>query len=270
MPVRRLRAVLVLLLALPAAAWAGCSRTMLVPVSPLGITVTVDGHGGVGGVFPDMLRAAGNAAGCEFNWLVAPRARIEAMFEAGQSDILLAASRSPKRDLVGTYVPMVGTRATLISIDPKRAPVHSLAELLKRKELRVALVRGYDFGEAYQVLVQKLGEQNRLILEASSSKVARLIHEGIADVTVMTSVGMAGAITTDERLKGMMEKLRVEPLEEIPWSDTGVYISKATVSAEDRELLEKIIATITKKKTLWDAYRRHYPANVLADGIRLP
>ncbi len=269
MPVRHIRAAFALLLALPVAAWAGCSRTILVPVSPLGITVTVDAQG-VGGVFPDMLRAAGTAAGCEFNWMVAPRARIEAMFEAGQSDILLAASRSPKRDLVGTYVPMVGTRATLISIDPKRAPVTSLAELLKRKELRVALVRGYDFGEAYQVLVQKLAEQNRLILEASSTKVARLIHEGIADVTVMTSVGMAGAITTDERLKGMMDKLRVEPMDEIPWSDTGVYISKTTVSAEDREALEKIIATVTRKRTLWDAYKRHYPANVLAEGIRLP
>ncbi len=212
MPVTCLRLVLTLLLALPLAARAGCSRTIIVPVSPLGITVTVDANG-VGGVFPDMLRAAGTAAGCEFNWLVAPRARIEAMFEAGQSDMLLAASRSPKRDLLGTYVPMVGTRATLISIDSKRAPVHSLAQLLKRTELRVALVRGYDFGEAYQMLVQKLGEQNRLILEASSSKVARLINEGIADVTVMTSVGMAGAITTDERLKGMMEKLRVEAMD---------------------------------------------------------
>ncbi len=269
MPVRRLRIVLAILLALPAATWAACSRPILVPVSPLGITITVDANG-VGGVFPEMLRAAGAAAGCEFTWSVAPRARIEAMFEAGQSDILLAASRSPRRDQFGTYVPMVGTRATLISVDPKRAPVSSLAELLKRKELRVALVRGYDFGEAYQVLVQKLGEQNRLILEASSPKVARLIHEGIADVTIMTSVGMAGAITTDERLKGMMDKLRVEALDEIPWSDTGVYISRTTVSAEDREVLEKIIAAITKKKTLWDAYKRHYPANVLAEGIRLP
>ncbi len=269
MPVRSIHIAFSVLLLLPVSALAGCSRPILVPVSPLGITVTVDAHG-VGGVFPDILRAAGAAAGCEFSWTVAPRARIEAMFEAGQSDILLAASRSPKRDQFGTYVPMVGTRATLISIDARRAPVGSIAELLRRKELRVALVRGYDFGEPYQLLVQKLGEQNRLILEASSSKVARLIHEGIADVTIMTSVGMAGAITTDDRLKGMMEKLRVEGLDEIPWSDTGVYISKTTVSAEDREVLEKIIATVTKKKTLWDAYKRHYPANVLVEGIRLP
>jgi polar amino acid transport system substrate-binding protein len=269
MLVRFCRVAIVVLAALPAAAWGACSRSILVPVSPLGITITVDGQT-VGGIFPDMLRSAGTAAGCEFSWLVAPRARIEAMFEAGQSDMLLAASRSPKRDLIGTYVPMVGTRATLISIDPKRAPVGSLAELLKRKELRVALVRGYDFGEAYQMLVQKLGEQNRLILESSSTKVARLINEGIADVTIMTSVGMAGTVFMDERLKGMMEKLRVEPLEELPWSDTGVYISKTTVSVEDREVLEKIITTVTRKKTLWDAYRRHYPPNVLSEGIRLP
>jgi polar amino acid transport system substrate-binding protein len=269
MPFNLRHIALVFLLALPAMAWGGCSRTILVPVSPLGITVTVDGQN-VGGIFPDMLRAAGTAAGCEFNWVVAPRARIEAMFEAGQSDVLLAASRSPKRDLIGTYVPMVATRATLISIDPKRAPVGSIAELLKRKELRVALVRGYDFGDAYQMLVQKLGEQNRLIFEASSTKVARLINEGMADVTIMTSVGMAGTIYMDDRLKGMMEKLRVEALDELPWSDTGAYISKTTISENDREILERIVITVSKKKTLWDAYKRLYPANVLAEGIRLP
>lgn len=269
MPVSVRRIALWFLLALPAMAWGACSRAILVPVSPLGITITVDGQN-VGGIFPDMLRAAGAAAGCDFNWLVAPRARIEAMFEAGQSDVLLAASRSPKRDLIGTYVPMVGTRATLISIDPKRAPVSSIAELLKRKELRVALVRGYDFGDAYQMLVQKLGEQNRLIFEASSTKVARLINEGMADVTIMTTVGMAGTILMDERLKGMMEKLRIEALDELPWSDTGVYISKTTISENDREMLERIVTAVSKKKTLWEAYRRHYPANVLAEGIRLP
>lgn len=269
MPFRCVRLVLAAVLSLPLATWAACSRPIVVPVSPLGITITVDANG-VGGVFPDMLRAAGTAAGCEFSWVVAPRARIEAMFEAGQSDLLLAASRSPKRDAVGTYIPMVGTRATLISIDAKRAPVTSVAELLKRRELRVALVRGYDFGDVYQTLVQKLGEQNRLILETNSAKVARLINEGIADVTIMTSVGMAGTIATDERLKGMMDKLRIEGLEELPWSDTGVYISRLTVSDSDREVLEKIVAAVTRKRTLWDAYKRHYPANVLVEGIRLP
>lgn len=258
-----------LLLLVPNIAEGACSRPLNVPVAELGITITVDG-GKVGGIFPEMLRAAGQAEGCEFKWLAAARARLEAMFEAGQSDVLLAASRTARRDQYGRFVPMVATRATLISIDAKRPPVKSLAELLARRELRVALVRGYDYGEAYNAALQKLAEQNRLILDSSAPKVARLINEGVADVTIMTGVGMAGAIISDERLKGMMDKLRLEALDEIPWTDTGVYISKQNVTPEDAAIIEKMIIGLTRKKTLWEAYRRYYPAPVLAESIRLP
>lgn len=258
-----------LVLIVPAIAAADCSRVLNVPVGPMGITITVD-SGTVGGIFPDMLRAGGKAAGCEFNWTVAPRARVEAMFEAGQVDLLLSASRTPKRDQVGLFVPLVATRATLISIDHKRPAIRSLAELLLHRELRVALVRGYDYGDDYNAVVQKLTEQNRVIFESNAAKVARLVNEGVADVTIMTAVGMAGAITSDERLKGMMEKVRVEPLEELPWAETGIYISRQTVAPEDVAQVEKIIVALGKKKTLWEAYKRYYPASMLAESIRLP
>jgi polar amino acid transport system substrate-binding protein len=257
------------LLLVPSVAEGACTRALNVPVGEMGITITVDG-GKVGGIFPDMMRAAGQAEGCDFNWLGAPRARLEAMFEAGQSDLLLASSRTPRRDQFGYFVPMVATRATLISIDAKRAPVRSLAELLARRELRVAVVRGYDYGDAYNAALQKLAEQNRLIYDTNAPRVARLIHEGIADVTIMTGIGMAGAITSDDRLKGMMEKLRLESLEEIGWTDTGVYISKLTVGPQDTAVIEKMIQTLTKKRTLWDAYKRYYPPALLVESIRLP
>jgi polar amino acid transport system substrate-binding protein len=267
---KRLALAAGLLLVGPGMANAACSRALNVPVGPMGITITVDSANQIGGIFPDMLRAAGAAAGCEFTWSVAPRARVEAMFEAGQVDLLLAASRTAKREQIGIFVPMVATRATMLSIDAKRPPVRSIAELLARRELRVALVRGYDYGEAYNAAVQKLGEQNRLILDSTAGKVARLINEGVADVTIMTAVGMAGAITADERLAGMMDKLRVEPLEELPWGEMGIYISRQTVSPDDAAQVEKIIVSLGKKKTLWEAYKRYYPAGLLVESIRLP
>ena len=253
----------------PLLAHAGCSRPLNVPVAPMGITITVEGSH-VGGIFPDMLRAEGKAAGCDFNWTVAPRARVEVLFEAGQVDLMLSSTRTAKRDQVGIFVPMVATRASLISLDPKRKPITTLAELLERRELRVALVRGFDYGEAYNAALQKLAAQNRLVLDSNTTKVARLLYEGVADVTIMTAIGMAGAITSEERLKGMMEKLRVETLDELPWTETGIYISRTTVSADDAAIVEKMITSISKKKTLWDAYKRYYPTPLLVESIRLP
>lgn len=259
----------VLLLLVSGLSHAGCSRPINVPVAPMGITITIEGNH-VGGIFPDMLRAEGKLAGCTFDWTIAPRARVEAMFEAGQVDMMLSSTRTAKREQVGLFVPLVATRATIISLDHRRPAIKSFADLLARRDLRVALVRGYDYGEAYNDALEKLAAQNRLILESNAPRVARLLHEGVADLTIMTAVGMAGAITGDERLSGMMEKLRLEPLEELPWSETGIYISRTTVSPADAAIIEKMIASIGRKKTLWEAYKRFYPMHLLTESIRLP
>ena len=57
-------------------AFAGCSRPLIVPASPIGMTVTVKGDE-VGGAFPEVLNEAAAKAGCTLVYSVVPRARLE-------------------------------------------------------------------------------------------------------------------------------------------------------------------------------------------------
>lgn len=253
---------------LAALAWgpaaAQCSRALQVPVAPLGLSVTVSDDG-IGGVYPEILRGM---AGCEVVFTVVPRARQEAMFEAGRSDLLVPASKTPRRDEWGHFVPLIQARATLVSLAGERAPLRSLQELRERRELRVAVVRGFDYGEAYQALLTDLRAQGRLATEADATSVGRLLAAGMADLTIMAPSILIGALHGDARVRPLLERLRVEPVEELPWTDSGLYVSRSAVSEADRLALSAALDRSARGGAVWRAFLRHYPPGSLSESIR--
>jgi polar amino acid transport system substrate-binding protein len=263
----KLRLAFLLVLAAPALAQAGCSRPFNAPVSPLGMSVIIE-KGAVAGTYPTLLRAMGERNGCEFKFTPVPRARQEAMFETGRADLLVPASRTPRRDRFGYFIPLIASRAAILSIDHERAPLHSFDELLERKNLRVALVRGFDYGENYQTLVKKLTAQGRVFFEPDALGVARLLDAGFADVTVLTPATLGGAILTNTRVEAMLAKLRIELVEDLPWGESGIYVSKSAVSSKDRAILEHMLNGAVKSGVVWESVRKQYPPTLIEGTMR--
>jgi polar amino acid transport system substrate-binding protein len=272
MRARLASATLAALLALPLAALvprdaaAGCSRDIVVPVSASGSSVIVE-NGEIKGIYPDLLRAIARRTGCDFVFTVVPRARQVAMYALGQADILLPASRTPERDKHGTFVPMIYNRPMLISVAGARAPITSAAQLLERRELRVAVVRGYDYGEEYTSLIEALGKQGRLFVEVNATAVARLLQAGSADLTIMGPTLMAGAIRREPRVHGIQDRLRLEAIPELPWRYGGAYISLG-LPREDQDALREALDKISRSAEVLDTYLRYFRADVLKDNVR--
>ena len=252
------------LLSLDAA--AGCSRDIIVPVAASGSGVIVEGQE-VKGIFPDLLREMSRKTGCKFVFNVVPRARLVALYRVGQADLLVPASRTPERDKLGTFVPMVNNRPMLISIAGNRAPLTSARELLARRELRVAVVRGFDYGEQYTSLVNELGKQGRLFSEVDTTAVARLLHAGAVDVTILGPTLIAGAIRGEPRVQGMAERLRVEAIPELPWRHSGAYISH-TLDKDDQRTLHEALEKMAKSNQVMDTYLRYFGADLLNGNVR--
>jgi polar amino acid transport system substrate-binding protein len=238
----------------------------MAPSAPLGLSVIVRGNE-VSGIFPEFLNQVGAGIGCSFIWSSAPRARLEVLFETGGADILMPATASVKRGQAGTFVPTFETRAFLVSIASKRAPVENMAQLVQRRELRVVLVRGFDYGPDYQNMAAELTRQGRLRLESHPAAAARLLHEGLSDVAILTPIMVHGAIKTDARLARMEGRVRFETLPELPWHRSGIYLSNKLPPA-DLALLEQGILAAAAKGALFQAYKNTYPAHVIALGTR--
>ncbi|MBC3916926.1 transporter substrate-binding domain-containing protein [Undibacterium sp. CY18W] len=246
-------------------ALAACSRLITVPVAATGRSVMINGEQ-IDGIYPDILRNLNEA--CKFTLTAVPRARMELMFETGRADLLIPASRTPKRDEHGIFIPMIYNRATLISVDSNRPIITSAQDLLDKKDLKVTLVRGFDYGPAYQDLIRELNKQGRLFFDADPLSVARLLKAGIADITIMAPSILAGAMMDDARVQDMLDKLRFEPIPELPWGDSGAYISKKSLNNEDRAALKDLLEQVAKSGTVWKGFLRYYPANVLKESIR--
>jgi polar amino acid transport system substrate-binding protein len=269
-------AAMLALLAAPAAQ-AGCTRQIQMPVyamgnliKPVNVAPNVVKPVGaeVGGYLPDLFRKAGEKAGCDFAWSIVPRARLEAMFEAGQADVLLGATRTPQRDKFGTFVPIVTTRATLVAFAAPNPPIRSIAELLARREIKVALVRGQDYGPEFMAMSAELANQKRLVLE-SSINVARLLDIGAVDVTVMTPTVMAATLITDPKLSRLIDRMHMEPLAELGWNESGAYISKAALNAADRATLEELFTAVARSNQVTEVLKGEYPLNVLLKSNKL-
>jgi polar amino acid transport system substrate-binding protein len=238
-----------------------------VPVSATGQSVLIDG-GTISGIYPDLLRALSDKEGCTFALSDVPRARQEIMFETGRADLLIPASKTPRRDALGTFVALIHNRATLLSIRPNRPAIKTLRELQDNSRLKVALVRGFDYGQVYQELITALGKQGRLILEVDAISVARLLKAGTADVTIMAPTILAGAAQGDERVQDIVDKLRIEPLDDLPWGDSGVYISNTALNPQDKAALQDAMERAARSGEVWKAFQRYHNAAILKGSIR--
>ncbi|MBI2753611.1 MAG: transporter substrate-binding domain-containing protein [Betaproteobacteria bacterium] len=253
--------------ALPRAAQAACSRVIHVPISATGQSVIVDGDT-IKGIYPDLLRSLADKDGCTVALSAVPRARQEILFETGRADLLIPASRTPKRDMHGSFIPLIRNRAMLISLRGSRPAIKTMQDLVDRPGFKVALVRGFDYGQTYQDLISTLTLQGRLILEVDALSVARLLKSGAADATIMTPSILAGALQDDERVQDLLDRLQFEALPELPWGHSGVYLSNSTLNPRDLAALRAALERAAKSGVVWRGFQQYYAPAVLNGSIR--
>lgn len=262
------------LLASMVAARAGCSRVLQVPVAPIGLGVTVAANGQVGGIYPELMRHVASGEGCDLHFTVVPRARQELMFESGLADILLPARRSPRRDQYGVFVPLFQSRAALVSLDrgaarPPLPELQSLADLQQHHELRLAVVRGYDYGEAYQSLLAAMAAQGRLQQATDPISLVRMLDAGLADLAIVAPTIVTGALRGDARLKDWLPRVQVSTVEELGWGESGVYLSnRSKLGVADRQVLEAGLVQLAKSGAAWREFQRYYPEDSLRLSVR--
>lgn len=249
------------------AAHAGCSRPIDVPMSPMGPTIAFDGER-ASGLYPMLIRELGAATGCQFHIHRVPRARLQKMFESGQADLLAPAAHAVSRDGLGEFVPLVQVRASALTITRDRPPLQSLAELLARRTEKVAVVRGLSYGPAYDHALATLRAQQRLIEEPDPAGVARTLRQGLAQTTVMTAHLFFGTLGQEADLAPLARQLRVEPLAELGWTESGVYLSLNRLGEPDRRLLAGALRQSARSGRVWQLFGSHYPAGSLDGSVR--
>ncbi len=253
------------MLAMTAAAEARCSRSIHAPMAPIGLSVSFE-EARPQGIYPTLLREVTASTQCQFNMHRVPRARLQTMFDAGQADILIPASASPSRDGAGEFVPLIQVRASLLTLDAEMPVPRSLAELLAQPDYKLVVVRGFSFGAAYDNAIATL--RQRLLEEPDAAGVARALRQGLAQATVMTASILVGTLVVEADLNPLLKRLRVEPLDELGWSVSGLYLSRHSLGEADRRTLRQAFGQAARSGRVWQLFNELHPPGSLGASIR--
>lgn len=253
-------------LTVPLQSIAGCSRVIQVPVSAVGYSIILRAEA-VSGIYADLLREV-EKDGCQFQFHVVPRARSEVLFKTGNADLLLPATRTPQRDELGLLIPLLKSRATVISIASNRAAITSAQDILVRKELKLVLVRGFEFGPGYQSLLAEMTRQGRVMFETDVISVARMLKMSDNYISIMAPSIIIGGIKDDARVQDLQDKLRFEPIDELPWEDAGIYISNMSLNKADRDFLQNALTRAAKTGMAWQSFKQYFSADLVKASIR--
>lgn len=246
---------------------AKCSRTVQVPVSLTGLSVIVKDNRYTG-IAPDFLSLVETKSNCRFVYYQVPKNRQEFLFESGKADLLITTVKTDKRDKVGHFVPLIQIRAALISMQSAGAPIQNFADLLSREQLRLVAVRGFDYGLGYQEILKEMAKRKRLIVEPDAVSVARSMQKNSNYVTIMTPTLFFGFVRTEKILQDLEGKVRYDKLDELPWTDSGMYISKSALSTNDQVYLKAHMDKLAATDVVWKSYLSVYPSEVVKLGLR--
>jgi polar amino acid transport system substrate-binding protein len=226
-----------MLLVLPLTAGAACSRTMIVPIFPLGKLMGVnDADGLASGIYPELLQKNAASIGCHFSFIAAPHARAELMLSTGAADILLGAIKDDNRDRWGRFIPMLDTEWMLIT-DRSGEPPRTVQALLERSDIRLNVVRGYKYGPAYQHMLTELEKLGRVEYVKDPVTVVRKMLAGRADYTFMATTTFAGALADLGLKQGYGPKVRYSHIRDLPATVNGVYLSKRLPASDQQQIV---------------------------------
>ncbi|WP_374659443.1 hypothetical protein [Inhella sp.] len=222
--------------------WA-CSRVLVVPLAQANRETS-------GYDFAEVLREQGLKRGCRFEFPVVPRARLQMMLSTGQADLMIPATRTAERDALARFVPLLSMRPELAWVPGRGAMPESLAALTAQGAVRGAFVRGQSWGPSYEAMIDTLRRANRVDLVADLATVLRMLAAERAEFTISMPGILKAAAAQDASLTAVVNQLQFKPLPDLAPVETGIYLSRRSLSEAEQDALAAWLKEIFDPATL--------------------
>jgi ABC-type amino acid transport substrate-binding protein len=246
------------LLALLAAASLGalaqqhCGRPLRVAVSDLGLGAYLE-QGQWRGIIPDLIRELQSRSGCALLPVAMPRARALLEFDRGEVDVITSMLRTPERDRLGSFLPYGYTKHDLLLAPDAAEGITSLADVVRRPELTLGVVRGIRTNsridaQVEQLLVIRRAEYSSDYASLSAKLSARRVQAAMMPNALHVKLRQDGQIPADTVILDVPEA-RPQAL--------GLYINRRTVTPAMTEQMARPLAAMVKDGWVRRTYVRH-------------
>lgn len=229
-----------------------CGPPLTVAVSDLGLGAFVE-QGQLRGIIPELVEELQSRSGCAIRPALMPRARALVEFDRGEVDIITSMLRSPERDRIGTFLPYGFTKHDLLVVPELAAGIASLADVVRRPELTVGVVRGIRTNsridaQVEQLLVIRRAEYSSDYTSLSAKLSARRVQAAIMPNALHVKLRRDGLIPADVALLDVPEA-RPQQL--------GLYVNRSRVAAPVMAQLDRQLAAMVRSGWVRQTYVRH-------------
>lgn len=251
---------------------ANCSREIQVPIPSLNTSnKTITGE-----LKRDefsahvilLMDGLGEKLGCTFKYILVPKARQEYLFENGKADILFLATKTAKRDEFGQLLSLFQIRPAIISNKSIHSSILSLKSIKEDQNIRLVLVRGSDYGNEYQALIELIDKQKRVSYEADAFSVARMMSFNKNVVTIMGPSIFEDVLSSEKALSSLINNIQYDEISEFPWTDVGIYISNFSLEEKDSTYLKQHLPIFLGNDRIWTWLQKKYSNEIVRISFR--
>lgn len=235
------------------AAQTTCGRPLKVAVSDLGLGSYLD-QGQIRGLIPDLVAELQRRTGCPFELVFLPRARALMDFDRGGVDIITSMLRTPERDRVGAYLPYGYTKHDLLVVPEAAAGLRGLADIVRRPELTLGVVRGIRTNSRIDAHLEQLLAIRRAEFSPDFANLAAKLAARRVQVALMPN-----AVHVKMRRDGTLpaDLVIVDEPEARP-QVLGLYVNRQAVPARVVTQLDHRLAEMVKTGWVRQCYAQHF------------
>lgn len=249
----RLFTLLLLTLGLCGTAAAQCTKPVPVALSDLGFGAYED-QGQIVGLLPDMLRELERRSGCAMVLEMRPRARAVVEFLRGELGLLVAALKTPDRDLVGQFIPYGYTEMDLVLREDVPAGIDSFAAFERQTELHLGVVRGITLGPSLNARLDQLMAAKRAEYSPDFHNVGSKLRLGRIQAAIIP-FNIHAKMTADGELS---PGTRIVDLPEASTEVLGFYLHRTLLGAADRAVLQRHLQDMVREGWVQRLYGRYF------------
>jgi polar amino acid transport system substrate-binding protein len=230
-----------------------CGRPIWIAASPLGLAMVVSEDGQVSGTTREVFTRITATTGCEFEYVVVPRARAFAMLKNGQVDIVSDATQTPDRTESSHFLEIGKATPALVSLARDLLLDTTTTDLLA-SNFALITIHGHDYGPQYQTFVQHPALRGRISYALTTDNAIRMLMAGRGHAILANPFVLVEAW---QRI-GQNVELHVSELRGIAPLSHGTYFSKR-MEPNDIAKIENGLLAMLRSGELAKISMRQYP-----------
>lgn len=246
------------LLATTLACAAASASAAGAPCGPL--TVAMYEHGALyyrsgeqwAGVDKDIVEELARRTGCELRMTRDSRIRIWTMLKEGTLDMTMSGIPTPEREQFARFTPYLQARNMLLVRSDAARSSATLEQFASQPELKVAVIKGFKHGAAYDAWLDRLRRQGRVYEAPDYSTLVRLFQHGRVQAILQLSSNI-DALLRDRALAGRFRVLDLVPRENV----VGAMVVSRLVPEAAAARLEQALRDMREDGTLKTILARH-------------